>query len=107
MGSPMNLQIHHRDSNGLNNQKENLVVVSGSTNTQAVGIRSNNTTGFVGVGWDKRLSRYRATIKVNYRQIELGRFRLLIDAVNAYNNAALHYFGPDAYINPTDEILIG
>jgi len=91
--------VDHLDANKLNNQRNNLRVVSVGLNTQRGGLRRNNTTGFVGVGWDSRLSMYRTTIKVAGRHIELGRFRALRKAVAAYNEAAIEHFGETAYIN--------
>jgi hypothetical protein len=40
-----------------------------------------NTTGKIGVSWDKDRGKYVATIRVNYKQIYLGRFEYLEDAI--------------------------
>lgn len=92
-------EVHHKDGNKLNNQKSNLELVTTSFNTQCRPVGSNNTSGYKGVTWDKRLNKWRATIKVNFKQKELGRFKTIEEAVFAYNNAAKQYFGDSAYVN--------
>lgn len=59
---------------------------------------SNNTSGYKGV----RLSsgKWAASITVDKKVINLGRFTNLLDAVIAYNNAALLYRGDSAWLNP-------
>jgi hypothetical protein len=46
-----------------------------------------------GVTWDKRVGQYQAQIRVNYRNVFLGRFDRAEDAHAAYVAAAKHYFG--------------
>lgn len=46
-------------------------------------IAKNNTSGYVGVDWNKRISRWRAYIYINKKGITLGHFKDKMDAVKA------------------------
>lgn len=56
---------------------------------------SNNTSGFLGVGFHKRSNRWRAYIKINYKYLHLGTFSCPKKAHQAYVKAKreLHPFG--------------
>lgn len=60
-------------------------------------MRTNNTSGYKGVSRDR--GRWRAYIRVNYKQIHLGNFRTKEEAARRYNEAALKYFGEFAELN--------
>lgn len=47
--------------------------------------RSNNTSGYIGVSWDKRLQKWRAYTKHNYKYIHVGMF----DTAEAANEAVI------------------
>jgi hypothetical protein len=57
------------------------------------GLQSNNKSGFKGVRWYKSRSKWKAEIKVNYKNICLGYFVDLEEAVAAYAAAAEKYNG--------------
>ena len=46
-------QIDHKDRDGLNNRKLNLRITTQSLNMVNKSMQSNNTSGVVGVGWNK------------------------------------------------------
>ena len=48
-------------------------------------IRSNNSTGYRGVSWDKEKNKYRVTIKINNKSINVGSFITDIEAAKAYD----------------------
>lgn len=48
-------------------------------------IRSNNATGYRGVSWDKEKNKYRVSIKINNKSINVGSFITDIEAANAYD----------------------
>ena len=80
MKPPSNKEIDHIDGDGLNNQRNNLRICSHKQNLRNQGIPKNNTSGFKGVVWDKRDRRWRAQIRVNYKNIRLGSFKSKIEA---------------------------
>lgn len=57
--------IDHRDGDGLNNTRLNLRSASPSQNLQNASRRSDNTSGFKGVGWHGQSKRWRARIRIN------------------------------------------
>ena len=85
--------VDHIDRNPLNNQRANLRLATPSQNRQNSSIRSDNTTGVVGVGWFKPLQKWRARIQVNGKSINLGCFSDFDDAVAARHEAELRDFG--------------
>jgi hypothetical protein len=62
-------------------------------------MNKNNTSGYKGVCWVESNQKYRASIGVNYETILLGHFNVKEDAARAYNEAALKYFGENAWLN--------
>lgn len=93
---PKGLIVHHKDGNGLNCARDNLVVVPPSLNSQAsffqVGL-----SGYRGV--DVMGRRYRARISVNDERRTIGVFDTAIEAAHAYDMEALRLFGPFAFTN--------
>jgi hypothetical protein len=74
-------QIDHSDQNRQNNLWKNLREVTHQENHKNVPLRSDNTTGHVGVY--KRRNKYRAEIMVNRKQIQLGTFPTQQEAIEA------------------------
>ena len=65
-------QVDHIDGNPLNNTASNLREVTNAENHKNERRPKSNTSGIAGVG--RHGSRWRAHIKVNYRQMHLGLF---------------------------------
>lgn len=76
-------QIDHIDGNRANNRISNLRIVSNAENSRNRQIYSNNTSGCPGVGLDRYGRRWRARIKVDYREIHLGTFDTMEEAIAA------------------------
>lgn len=57
------------------------------------GRQSNNTSGHVGVSWDKSRNKWESHIKLNNNKKHLGRFDNIDDAIEARLKAELKYFG--------------
>lgn len=94
------LVVDHINGNTLDNRKSNLRVCTQLENNKNVNkIKSNNKTGYKGVLWHKRDRIYEAFIGLNGKRIYLGRFHDIIEAVKAYNEAALKYHGEFARLN--------
>jgi ribosomal protein S27AE len=83
----------HKTRNRLDCRKNNLHIVSRQENSINKGIQSNNTSGYVGVSWSKRANKFRAYIKLNYKQIHLGLYENFEEAVEARRQGELKYFG--------------
>lgn len=84
-------QIDHIDGNRANNKLANLRVVSNQINQQNSSKRKDNSSGQVGVSWFKLRSTWRAVINVNGKQITLGYFKVLEDAIASRKKAEIHY----------------
>lgn len=81
------------------NRKSNLRIATHSQNSQNSCLHSNNTSGYTGVTWDKKNCKWIAQIKFNYKNIFLGRYVDIDDAIRARRNAEEEYFGEWSYHN--------
>ncbi|BAM29118.1 HNH endonuclease [Xanthomonas phage CP1] len=81
-----------RDDNRLCNLRECTI----AENAQNRGMRSNNTSGYTGVSWNKRTQRWEAYISVAGKRINLGYYHTPEEAHRAYLEAkkAHHTFQP-------------
>lgn len=96
--APKDMIVDHINRNKLDNRKENLRICTTAEN-------SRNRTPYLnrklpkGVSWIAHERRYYARICANYKNIFLGTFRTEFEAAEAYNVAAVKYFGEFARIN--------
>lgn len=81
-------QIDHIDRNRASNALANLREATMSENAANGVLRSNNKSGYRGVSWDKRRSKWVARIVKEYKQHVLGYFVSKEDAYAAYLSAA-------------------
>lgn len=73
--------VDHIDGNGLNNCWINLREVTALKNMKNMPMRSDNTSGVVGVHWHKLTKKWQAQINVNRKQIHGGLFTNIEDAI--------------------------
>lgn len=73
--------IDHIDGDKHNNALSNLRAANHKRNAQNMKRAATNKSGCTGVSWDKRRGKWRATIVVDQRHRELGRFDNLDEAV--------------------------
>jgi len=93
VGTVGGLIIDHINRDRCDCRKSNLRHVTPFENAINKGKQSNNTSGYVGVSWDKGRSKWASHIKVNRKKKFLGRFEKLEDAVSARLDAERKYFG--------------
>lgn len=103
MGLPSSCEVDHRDLDKLNNQRSNLRPATRSQNKGNCIAPRTNRSGFKGVSRIAKTGGWLAQIKTGKKAINLGSFsgteagkRL---AAQAYNKAALRYFGEYAQLN--------
>ena len=86
-------QIDHHNRIKTDNRIINLREADNSQNGKNLSLKINNTSGHSGVSWDKSNKKWRASIKVNYKQIYLGRYDTIEEAIEARKQAEIKYFG--------------
>jgi len=101
MNTPRRLEVDHKDSNGLNNQKDNM-----RNCTHAQNMMNMNKEKMKGVTFKKSYNKYVywcAQIFVNGHNKHLGLFPYTnegkILAAKAYDSASREYFGEFANLN--------
>lgn len=93
-------KVDHRDRNKLNNQRSNLRACTHSQNLVNSKIPTHNTSGYKGVGYCKRIDKWRAYLTdKNSRHLHIGYFNAAEDAATAYNIVAYQTHGEFAYMN--------
>jgi len=104
MNTPDNMEVDHKDRNGLNCQKSNMRNCNHSQNNANRGERKGMSK-YRGVYFMRQTYKNKertyiiADIRVNNKTIHLGYFETEIDAAIAYNKAAINYHKDFANIN--------
>ena len=103
-GKPLTAQqdVDHKepvDGSHWQDRLSNLRVCSHSENMRNQQLRSNNTSGFKGVHWSKREGKWRAMIQLHGKRQHLGFFPTPEAAAQAYDAAAIRYFGEFSLTN--------
>lgn len=83
----------HHNQNKLDNRKQNLWQCTVEENNRNVPKGKNNTSGVIGVHYEKRRSKYVASICVNKKRIHLGYYDNKEDAIIARLKSEQKYFG--------------
>lgn len=99
-------QIDHINGNRVDNRIENLRYVSASENSHNYKMPKTNTSGFQGVSWSAQTCKWMAYIRVDNRQVYLGLFEDINDAIHARKMAKMKYHpsSPEA-IQYADEMF--
>ncbi len=95
----VNEYVDHVDRDTLNNKRENLRLATQSENMRNSTKRSSNKSGYKGVSWAARESKWCARITVQYKGIHVGYFDTPEKAALAYNAAAIRLHGEFARLN--------
>ena len=85
--------VDHIDKNTFNNKLSNLRITDNTNNVRNASLSKNNTSGIIGVNFRKDRNKWRAFIMVNKKQISLGLYECVDDAIKARLKAELKYFG--------------
>lgn len=93
MGSPINMEVDHRDRNGINNRKCNLRIASKSQNQANRKTSQLNISGFKGVSPCKRNGTWHARISKGGKRFSLGYYKTPEEAHLAYINASREMHG--------------
>lgn len=105
MNQTGNLYVDHKDSNGLNNQKNNLRICTQSQNNGNSKMRKDNKSGIKGVSWNKLNKNWVACITINYKKKHIGTFSNKLKAKEAYEIEAKKHFGK-FYFNGKERTLV-
>lgn len=98
---PSEVEVDHRDRNGLNCMRDNLRAATKRQNQQNRAARRGRASVYKGVKLDRRplSKRWKAAITVDGKTIWLGRHETEEAAARAYDAAARKHFGEFARLN--------
>lgn len=84
--------VDHINCNPLDNRKNNLRITDATGNSHNLTVvPKSNTSGIVGVSWDKEKKKWAAYIGVNGKHVFLGRYNDKELAATAYKQAKIKY----------------
>ena len=95
-------QVDHISGNRLDNRRANIRMCTQSQNNANMNTPIHNTSGFKGVHWHMQRNgkgKWLAQIAVDGKNIYIGVFVDIKDAIRAYDTAARKYFGEFARTN--------
>ena len=86
-------EVDHVNGQRDDNRWANLRSATKSQNMHNSRRRTNNTSGAKGVSWDKEVGKWMAYITVQRKRYNLGRFKNIADAAEAYRAASQKLHG--------------
>ena len=82
------LTVDHIDNNKRNNKFNNLQLLTNRENcTKGAIMRNKKSSKYTGVSWDKKKNKWRSSIKINYKTINLGTYKSEYEASEVYQKA--------------------
>lgn len=84
-------EIDHINGNKKDNRISNLRLVTPAENQKNRALQRNNKSGYSGVSWNKKASKWAAVIKVNRNKVFLGWFQNKEDAIAVRKQAEREY----------------
>ena len=100
----LNIQIDHIKHKRYDNRKSQLRIVDNSKNQMNTKIRTDNTSGYKGVSWNKNLNKWYSYIDVDNKRVHIGFFDELNNAITARKEAEEKYHGEYSYDNSMRDI---
>lgn len=98
----------HINRNKRDNRKRNLRECTPQENTMNASVRSDNTSGFIGVSWDKKMNKWHAQIEIGGRAVNCGYYSNKTDAIVARLRAENQYckeFAPQRHLFEQYQII--
>lgn len=89
----------HINRNKLDNRKSNLRQASESQNKMNIGKRASNTSGYIGVSFQKRSNLWHAYIGCDKKRFHIGYFKTAIEAARARDLLAKKVHGSFVSLN--------
>lgn len=74
LGAPPQFLVDHWNCDARDNRRENLRLATKAENNQNTRTRSDNTSGYKGVCFDKASGRWEANVKLKGKNKKVGRF---------------------------------
>jgi hypothetical protein len=87
------LEVDHRDCNGLNNRENNIRESSRSQNQCNQRPKGTAKSKLKGASWHKSAKKWSSAIRVNGKRLYLGLYDCEADAHTAYRDASKKYHG--------------
>lgn len=85
MNAPQGKVVDHINGDTLDNRKSNLRIISHQDNIEnRTKLNKNNKSGFRGVYLETRTGKWVAKYKVNYKNIQIGKYNTKEEAIIAY-----------------------
>lgn len=91
--------IDHVNGNGLDNRRNNLRACTYSENMMNKVKYKNNKSGYKGVYKVSGRNRWRSSLTVSGKKIEVGTFNTAVEAARAYDITAKLFFGEFSKLN--------
>ena len=99
MNPPNDLEVDHINRDGLDCRRVNMRLATPTQNQHNSRLRSDNTSGYKGVQWNKKCKKWQAGITINSKFVYLGVHTTREEAALAYDKAAQKNFGEYARLN--------
>lgn len=96
---PSHKIVAFKDGNTFNCRKSNLEVIPPAKRNFNAKLSKSSQTGYKGVSYRRKTKKYEAYIKHKGKKENLGSFKNIVDAANAYNDKAKELFGDRARLN--------
>ena len=95
---PSDFQIDHINHNGLDNRKCNLRICTNAENNRNKRFERNPRSGYTGIRYNSKTGSYYVRIMVNKKEISLGAYKSIEEAIEARKKGEEKYFGNFKYI---------
>ena len=93
------LVVDHMNHERNDNRKSNLRIITTQQNNMNNSLRKDNKSSVTGVFWNKQNNVWQAQIRINKKNIYLGCFKNINDAIKVRKEAEEKYFGEYSYDN--------
>lgn len=99
LNCPLGFEVDHRNHLTLDNRRSNLRLCTSSQNKHNMQIGRANKSGYKGVSRTKQGKPWMASIRHDGKTVYLGTYEGILQAAEAYNQAAVRFFGEFAQLN--------